>query len=366
MSQAAAQPPRTPRANSNGPRAYASNASVAQIIERLRSGSLVAAVTHSRPDGDAVGSTLALARALEKAGTKAVCAYLPPWPPRMDRVVAGSKIIHASPASWVEPPLSRADRVAVVDTGSWAQLTEARAWLESRRAGAVIIDHHEHGDAEIADLRLIDTSASAASALVAELCRVMLKLRSCAQLPVDIAEPLYLGIATDTGWFRYSNTTASTMRLAADLIDAGVDHNALYRHVEQNETPARLRLIERALASLELLDSGRAAMITLTREDIGAAGAGQDELGGLSDFPQSIGTVRVVAIVTELEPRLTKVSLRSKAPEAGERVIDVNQIARSLGGGGHVHAAGAKVHAPLAEARAQVAQALCRAVTGAA
>ncbi len=348
----------------SGEAGYTSNATLPRIVEHLRSGTMVALITHSKPDGDAVGATLALARSLERAGATAVCAYMPPWPARMDRVVGRTRIIHANPTSWSQSPLSRADRVAVVDTGSWAQLTEARAWLTARRAAAAIIDHHEHGDPEIADLRYIDTSASAASVLAAEACRLLLGLGSFAEFPVEIAEPLYLGIATDTGWFRYSNTNGATMRLAADLIDAGVDHNALYRHIEQNESPARLRLIQKALASLELLDAGRVAMITLTHEDVSESGAGQDELGGLSDFPQSIGSVRVVAIVTELEPRLTRVSLRSKAPEPGERLIDVNQVARSLGGGGHVHAAGAKVALPLDESKSRVAVLLSRASAG--
>ena len=121
-----------------------------------------------------------------------------------------------------------------------------------------------------------------------QLARAGLKLERFRDLAPAIAEAVYLGVATDTGWFRYSNMKSSTMRLAADLIDAGVDHNRLYRTVEQADTPHRLDLMRRALESLELLDHDRAAMITITKADIEACRASQDEVGGLTDLPAPV------------------------------------------------------------------------------
>lgn len=340
---------------------YASNATLEQIAQRLTKASRTAILTHAKPDGDAVGGTLALARTLHRRGAQAWPVYLPPWPARMDPVVGATPVIHEKHGVWHHAPLDTVDTVAIIDTGSWNQVADARAWLEPRRDLAVLIDHHAHGDADIAATRHVDPTSASASELVAQVCRHLLDLRSPAQFPLEIAEPLYLGLATDTGWFRYSNMTARTLRLAADLIDAGVDHNRLYRRIEQSDSPMRLRFIQRALAGLELLDHARVAIIAVSKADIDACQATQDEIGGLTDLPQSVGTVQVVAVLTELEAQLTKISLRSKAADPGQPFVDVNLIAQTLGGGGHAHAAGAKLHLALPQARQRVIDAIAAA-----
>lgn len=337
---------------------YTSNATLAQIAARLRDAEHVAILTHSKPDGDAVGSSLALARALGRLNITARPIFLPPWSPRMDAIVGDTPIIKEAHGTWRREDLAEVDCVAVVDTGSWTQLADARAWLEPRRESTVVIDHHAHGDPGLSALRHVDTSAAAAAQLVAELCRLLLGAPRCGALPLEVAEPLYLGLATDTGWFRHSNVTSDVMRLAADLIDAGVDQNRLYRLIEQSDSSKRLLLIQRALTSLQLFSNDRIAIISVTAADIAACEASQDELGGLTDLPQSVGSVRAVAVLTELEPRLVKVSLRSKAVEPPEQAVDVNAIAKTFGGGGHVHAAGAKLKMTLTEARELVTAAL--------
>lgn len=338
--------------------AYVSNATLAQIAARLRDAQHVAILTHSKPDGDAVGSSLALARSLARLGITARPIFLPPWSPRMDPIVGDTPVIQEAHGVWKREDLAEVDCVAIVDTGSWTQVADARAWLEPRRDRIVVVDHHAHGDPDLSALRHVDTRAAAAAQLVAEVCRQLLGASGCSALPLEVAEPLYLGLATDTGWFRHSNVTSDVMRLAADLIDAGVDQNRLYRLIEQNDSPRRLLLVQRALSTLQLLSNDRIAIISVTAADIAACEAGQDELGGLTDLPQSVGTVRAVAVLTELEPQLVKVSLRSKAVEPPEQAVDVNAIAKTLGGGGHVHAAGAKLKLSLADARERVTAAL--------
>lgn len=337
---------------------YSSNATLAQIAQRLAAASRIAIFTHSKPDGDAVGSTLALARTLAMLGKSASPVYLPPWSARFDALIGATPVIHERHGIWTDAALTSADACAVLDTGSWSQLADAKAFLSPRRESTVLVDHHAHGDGDVAALRHIDTRAASACELVAELCRLLLAAASFRELPGEIAAPLYLGVATDTGWFRYSNTRPATLRLAADLIDAGVDHNRLYRTIEQSDSPRRLLLTQRALASLEYLASDRAALMSITKRDIEECNATQDELGGLTDLPQAVGSVRVVAVLTEVEPRLTKASFRSKAPDPGQPLIDVNKIAQTFGGGGHIQAAGAKLQLPLAQAREQVRAAL--------
>lgn len=337
---------------------YSTNASIADIAAFLRRQRRLALLTHAKPDGDAVGSTLALARTLKRLNIEAWPVYLGPWSPRFDPIVASTPVIFEKHGCFTAAPLAEIDAAAVVDTGSWKQLADARAWLEPRSANAAIIDHHAHGDGDVAALRHIDATFASACELVAEVCRLLLGAASAAALPPDVAEALYLGIATDTGWFKYSSVKPRTLRLAADLIEAGVDHNRLYRWIEQNESPRRLLLLCKALSSLEYHADSRIALMTLTKAEIDESGASQDEIGGLTDLPQMVGSVRAVAVITELEPNLTKVSLRSKASEPGDPVFDVNKVGQVLGGGGHVHAAGAKIHLPLIEAKRLVAATL--------
>jgi phosphoesterase RecJ-like protein len=118
--------------------------------------------------------------------------------------------------------------------------------------------------------------------------------------------------------------------------------------------------MRKALESLELIDNDRVAVIALNQKAIEDCKATQDELGGLTDLPQTVGSVRVVAVLTQIEPNLTKVSLRSKAVDPPETAVDVNLIAQTLNGGGHLHAAGAKVHAPFDEAKQRVIDAIRR------
>ncbi len=339
--------------------AWRGNASIEDVTARLAGAERVVILTHVKPDGDALGSSLALARALTRRGVRAVCAYPHPFFERFVTFVGESEILRLPRGEegaeralqeWGEP-----DTVAIVDTGSWAQLADVREWLSERSERAVVIDHHPAGDVGVASLRHVDASASAAAELVAKVCVGLLGVGGARELPAEIAEPLYLGLATDTGFFRYSNTTSSTLRLAADLMDGGADSRKVYRVSEQSDSASRLRLIARGLSSLELMDGDRVAVMCLSRDDFVAAGATADDSSALSDLPQSVASVRVVAVLTEAEPGLTKVSLRSKAGDSGGGLeVDVNAVAGRLGGGGHVRAAGARLKASMGEARRSV------------
>lgn len=339
--------------------AWSGNASLAEATDRLARAKRVVTLTHSKADGDALGSSLALARALRMKGARVVSAFPYPFFERFMAFVGEGEILtlprggaEAARAleAWGEP-----DAVAVVDTGSWVQLSDAREWVAARSEKAVVIDHHPSGDEGVAACRHVETSASAAAELVAGACVRLLGVDGARSLPAEVAEPLYLGLATDTGFFRYSNTTSSTLRLAAELMDAGADARKVYRVSEQSDSAARLRLIARGLGNLELLEKDRVAVMCLSRDDFVASGAVADDASALSDLPQSVASVRVVAVLTEAEPGLTKVSLRSKAGDSGGGLeVDVNAAARRLGGGGHVRAAGARVAKSMGEARKDV------------
>lgn len=337
---------------------WRTTASLEQISARLISARRIAVFTHSKPDGDAVGSALALTRALAALGKHAIAVFLTPWSDRFNAVVRDTPVIIEHERWTDHEELRDIDTAVIVDTGSWSQLADARPWLEPRAADTIILDHHAHGDPGVAPARYIDTAAAAACEIIAALCARLLGIDAPARFPLPVAEALYLGIATDTGWFRYSNTTAQTLRLAADLIDAGVDHNALYRAIEQSDKASRLLLIGRALHSIRFVHNNTIAIMTITLRDIAETGADMEEVGGFTDLPQSVASVRSVAVLVELEPNLIKVSFRSKA---GDDSVDVNLAAQQLGGGGHKHAAGAKIKRPLPEAINAVLDALIKA-----
>lgn len=337
------------------------------ICQRLHTARRIVVTTHVKPDGDAVGSAAGLVRALNQSAWGAspgnatrprACAwFFGPPPPWLGAVCGDTPYTLVPKTGPVCADEDEPDAIVIVDTGSWSQLEIIAEWLSPRRDRIMVIDHHAQGDSDLSDARYIDTASAAACQPVAELCRLLLRAPSLGALPKDIATLLYLGMATDTGWFRHSNVGPSVMHAAADLLAAGADHARLLQETDQN-SPARLGLIARALESLEFHHNGQLAILTLRREDFERTGATSGDSGGLTDFTQSVPSVRVSAILSEALPSdfgpdagtrpVTKVSLRSKAISP---TADVNAIARSLGGGGHVRAAGARCDAPIDEVR---------------
>lgn len=345
------------------PPAYASSATPAEIADFLRGAARAVVTTHAKPDGDAVGSSLAIARALQRTGSAVEVWYSGPYLAWTSRMTGDTPVRRlgpdAPPTASVEP-----DAIVVTDTGAWQQLEHARSFVEPRAERTVIIDHHLHGHPGVAARRLIRPSAAAATEVAVDVIDLLLGTSpggpAGGRLPLEIAEPLYLGLATDTGWFRFSNVTSATMRLAARLLDCGVDAAGLHEMVEQTDAPSRPRLLGRALSSLEFLQDGRVAMVALTQDDFARCGAQSEDTGGFTEPLMSVVGVQVAVVLTEMtkpgDPKpLTKVSLRSKP---GPEAVNVAAVAASLGGGGHARAAGVRVQAPLGEARAAVLRAL--------
>ena len=335
------------------PATWATNATLEQIASTLASEQRFVLLTHAKPDGDAIGSTLALARALRTMGKDVSLVYIAPWPERFRAVLGSTPVVHASAETFANPPFEEPDVIVVLDTGSRSQLDCACGYVEARADKAIIIDHHAHGDPELARTRHVDPTAAAACVLAAYLIAALTG-DAINSFPREVAEPLFLGCATDTGWFKHPNVSPRCLRLCADLLEAGANHDELFRTTEQNDPASRLLLMRRALDSLTFHDGRRIAVMTLTHADFEESGAGPDDSGGLIDLPKSVGEVRVSVLLTERDG-LTKASFRSKA---GEGAVDVNAAAQSLNGGGHKHAAGAKIHAPLDIAKAAVLGAL--------
>ncbi len=324
---------------------YVSNVTVEDIAERIRAAESILILTHHKPDGDALGTSLALHRGLETIGIRSGIILSGPIDPNLlamttpeDRLERLENI--GSLNDRPEPSL-----VLVVDTGAWTQLEAVGEWLRSRTDRIIGVDHHARGGS-VAGERIVDTScASATQAMVPLLDALGVDLSSN-----RIAEALFLGLATDTGWFRFSSAGPEVYRLAARLMECGARKDDIYARIEQNASPSRFAMVARALGSLRFIDHGAVAVMKLGLEDFAETGASLEELAGIVNTPLEIGSVRASILLTQAEAGRTKVSFRSKPPVGSGSFIDVNELAARFGGGGHVHAAGARIDGDLDEA----------------
>jgi bifunctional oligoribonuclease and PAP phosphatase NrnA len=334
---------------------YISTSSLEDIAAVLLAAKRVIVTTHSKPDGDAFGAVVALSHALELKAKQVERWIMPPLPPSLEALNSLAAPLHVKGSQADPLPAGEPDVIVIVDTGSWSQLAPMRDWLASRRDRIVVVDHHLYGD-DVGQWRYVDTSAAA-------VCQIVAGLIDAMRCPWDsvIATALYVGIASDTGWFRFSNTTARVHELAARLLGLGVDHAGLYEKLEHSERPQKLQLAARALNSLEFLAGGRAVLMTLTAADFQETGARPEETERLVDLPQVVGQVQLVALLTEVDAANVRISFRSKP---GDDAIDVNALAHQFGGGGHARASGAKIAQPIAIVRPRLVQAMTRAAAG--
>lgn len=338
---------------------WISNATVSDAVAWFDGRERIALVTHAKPDGDALGSTSALVRTLRTRGVDATAYYCGPMPTWAGEVLEGVPSEHLAGGSL---PTGEFDGVVVCDTGSWGQIDPLHDWVRERHDRCLVVDHHLRGDGEMSPLRLIDTKAAAVCEPVAHICAGLLGVGP-ASLDRATAGALYTGLATDTGWFRFSNVTPETLRLVASLLEAGADAAKIYAMVMQQDRPARLRLMAKAFSSATFEFGGEFVVMRLTAADIHEAKGGPEDTGGFADPALAIASVRAVCVLTEVEGSgggsggangggaLVKASLRSK-PGAG--MINVSDLAASLGGGGHANAAGVKQRCGMDEAVANI------------
>jgi phosphoesterase RecJ-like protein len=306
-------------------------------VDVLRHAKSVVLCAHVGPDGDAIGSTLALMLALRAAGIEAV-------PTLADEGEAPATYDYLPgfdayrPAAELDVP----DVFIALDSPSLPRLGAA-APLARAATHTVDLDHHADNH-HFGDIDLVDGQAASTGSLVWRLLAAL----EVAPTP-QIAANCYVALMTDTGRFSYANTTAEALRDAAEMVDAGADPAGLYSCVYERRSAASLALLGRALSRITLANDGHAAYSWITLADMEDTGALPEEIENLVDTVRQTGGVEVVAFFKEAQDG-TKVSLRSKYPDR----IDVSEVAHDFGGGGHRGAAGASVAAPLQDAIEQV------------
>jgi phosphoesterase RecJ-like protein len=313
------------------------------VVEELRTAQKFLLTTHENPDGDALGSLLGMHEVLKQLG-KDSCMFLAadefplPWEYRkmpLDEVRN-------------EPPDDLDDRTVVfLDCGNIDRMPVD--FLQRDGVHIVNVDHH-HDNTRFGTVNLVDSQASCTAEIVWELAKEL-----GAQITPAIGDALYVGLVTDTGKFMYTNTSPRSHRMAAELIDAGIDAHGIYRRLYEDLPYARLELLARALNAVERFDDGVVTATALTRADFEETGAVETDSEGIVDHLRSVEGTKVAVLVRELladdRAGVRKVSLR-----ATDGTVDVSRIARSLGGGGHRQAAGASSELPLDELLATIRQ----------
>ena len=301
--------------------------------------------THVRPDGDALGSELAMVAILEALGKDVGTCNPFAIPPNLRFLDVRHK--HRQLGVDVSPEqLDDYDVLMVLDTSAWAQLGPMADAVKRTKILKVVVDHHVSGDDLGAEM-FKNPEAEATGRLVVDAADQL-----GVPLTPEIARPAFVALTTDTGWFRFSSATADTLRLAARLVDAGATPDQLYRELYETDSHARLQLIGRALGRAEIERGGCLIYTWLTQEDFKASGAQPSDSEDIINMTLSVGGTQAAVILVEQATGGFKVSLRSRSH------VDCSAIAERFGGGGHKKAAGAFLNEPLESARQKILDAV--------
>ena len=324
------------------------NASFEQIGEVLRAHESFVLISHVRPDGDAIGSQLALGFSLMAAG-KTVYLINEDGLPDNLAFMAGSEKIELPPAAPLEVEVAIA-----LDTATKPRLGDRALNAASKAKLWLNIDHHISNPG-YGDLNLIDSTSPATGQILYQLI-IALGL----PLPAETRDAIYVAVSTDTGSFQYPSTTAKTYQLAADLIDRGLDVGAINSKTYDNYPYRRVELMRALLNTLELSPDGRVAHWELRDQNRIELGLMPEDSEGLIDIIRAIRGVQLAVFFEELVDGKVRISMRSK-----DRRLDVCQIAMEFGGGGHALAAGIRMKGPLEEAKRLVLGAIRRRIEAA-
>ncbi|MDQ6808561.1 MAG: bifunctional oligoribonuclease/PAP phosphatase NrnA [Verrucomicrobiota bacterium] len=313
----------------------------AEIGRALRASGRIVVLSHVRPDGDALGSQLALGLSLQELG-KDVSIWNEDGMLEKYRFLAGSEKVTKPPA---EP--QEFDIVVALDTATQMRLGTSAEAIRSAKTW-INIDHHP-SNPRYGDLVHIDPVAPATG-------QILFELLTAEQLPMNcaIAENLFVAISTDTGSFQYPNTTARTFEIGAELIKRGAEVGRLSQLLYENYPRRRIELLRELLGTMRIEASGRLASFSLSRRVAARLGVDPADNEGLIDHIRAIEGVVVAVFFEELADEKVRVSMRSKSD-----AVDVSAICQSFGGGGHKLASGARVRGTLSEVEERVLKAIC-------
>jgi len=316
-----------------------------QANDLIDAANKILVTTHVKPDGDAIGSLVGICNVLTQLDKQVVPLFLSPVPQWYQFLLEDAVPVlkHDLECSDLDQgDYADVDLIVLVDVNSLPQLSHFGDFLQKTDIPVLVIDHHATAD-HLGTIELVDPDAAATGLLVAEYI-------SHNQWPLSArtAEALFVATATDTGWFQFSSANSRVYRDCADLIDAGANPNRIYEKLYQDLSFAKLKLTLAMLDTLELFFDDQFALQHLGPKDFERTGATYDETENLVNECHRIGSVKASVLLVELPDGRSRGSLRSKSD------LDVSEIARKFGGGGHKKAAGTFIEGPMEEARQRI------------
>ena len=318
----------------------ARRAAIEHLAPELKPGRRVVLSTHMNADGDACGSVAGLARLLAGMGMKPRVVNPTPWPASFAFLLGDDVIDETRKGAAAIAPL---DLLIVLDVSDMRRLGALAETVRSLTIPRLVIDHHIASDDPAGEIVLADTSACATGELVFDLASVL-----GLEITESVATSLYCAILTDTGGFRFSNTTPRAHAIAAQLLAHGVDPEEMYRRIYASVSPGRLQLLRDALSTLEVDSDYGIAWISVPADALDRYEVSSEELEGIVEHPRSISGTRLALFFRDLGYGKVKVSFRSTGD------VDVNRLAKQFGGGGHAKASGALISGTMEDVQQRV------------
>jgi len=318
-------------------------AAIEQLADQLTPGRKVAISTHLNADGDGCGSESALARLLAGRGLTPWIVNPTPWPDMFDFLLGDDVDDRTSRGS---KALRGIDLLVVLDISDVKRLGVLTESVRALTVPTLVIDHHQPSDDPAGSLIVSDTTACATAELVFDLATVMEW-----EITPAIARSLYTGMLTDTGGFRFSNTSPRCLTVAGQLLACGVDPEEMYTRIYASAPAGRVRLMAEVLATLQVDEAHGLAWLTIGADALERHGVKSEDLDGIVEHARSIAGTRMALLFRDLGHGKVKVSFRSVGG------TDVNAFARKFGGGGHAKASGAMLPGTLDEVRDAVVEA---------
>ena len=315
------------------------------LAEIIHSHQRFVLTTHVRPDADAIGSELGMHGILTHLGKSVQIVNASATPARLKFLDPANRVQQLGVGVTEQQALDT-DVHMVLDTSAWGQLAEVGNLFRKTSAVKVCIDHHASAE-DIGAINFKDVQAEATGSLIVKAAEAL-----GAPLTLEMARALYCAIATDTGWFRFPSTTADTMRIIAQLIDAGARPDLLYQELFERNTPGRIKLSARVLGRIRLECEGRLGWTYVRWDDYSETGSEPADTEELVNTCLTIAGTQAAFICIEQSNSSIKTSFRSRYP------LDISQVAERFKGGGHRQAAGAVLPGPLADAESKVLAAI--------
>lgn len=298
------------------------------IIPSISGSSSIALIIHISPDGDAVGSSIALMLALESMG-KFVDIYCQDEVPKLFDFLEGSQRILKP-----DKKIKNYDMAISLDCSDRDRMGTCASIMDTA-SGSGNIDHHI-SNTMYADINIVDDKASATGELIVELIHLLIN-----SMDKEMARALYTAIASDTGGFSFSNSTPKSHRAVAHLIESGVDVDEVSTILFKNHSLEWVRLLGEAINSLKIYHKGKVAVMHITREMLNTSGACEEHSSGIIQYAKDIIGVELGMVLREIDDCTTKVGFRSQSS------VDVSKLALEFGGGGHKRASGCTINLPI-------------------